>query len=462
MNKLAPGQSLELSVDALALGGKAVCRHEGCVIFVDHGLPGQRLLVQLTSVRKRFAEATLVEVLSQGPETCTPFCTHFGSCGGCTWQDLPYPSQLAWKERFVHDSLRRIGGIEEPPVLPALASPRERGFRNKMEFAFASDAEGVLHLGLRQRGAHTVVDVTECHLQTEVTQRIVNAARELARASALPAWDDAARQGFWRFLVVREPATGGQCLVQCITSPHPEGEAVVQDFFTQLQGRIPEITGCVHSERSHLAQVAYGERTVSQTGKTRLFEDFGPLRIAFDHDSFLQTNTSATQLLYGEVARMAALTGAELVWDLYGGVGSIALWLAPHAAKVRSMEMSEASVAMARENAETAGCMHCTFKAGDVRKLLRVKTRRPDVVVIDPPRAGMHPDVIESLLQVAPARIVYVSCDPATMARDIALLRKHYTLHEARPVDLFPQTPHVETVALLSHKEVDTHISSTV
>lgn len=468
METFANGMTLDVTVDALAPGGKAVCRHEGRVIFVDRGLPGQQLHVRLTTVRKRFAEAECLAVVAHTADECDPFCPHFGDCGGCTWQNLPYPAQLAWKERFVRDSLQRIGRIEAPNVLPTLPSPLQQGFRNKMEFAFTTDDREMLHLGLRRRGGHEVVDVTSCGLQTATTCRVVTTARDIARASGLPGWDDAAHRGFWRFLVVREPARGGQCLVQCITAPHPEAEHVVRAFFTALRQAVPEVTGCVHSIRSQNSQVAYGDATVFTEGEIVLTEKLGAIELDFGHDTFLQTNTRATELLYGEVERMAGLSGREHVWDLYCGVGSIALWLAEHAATICGMEATPASVEAAQRNAQAAGCTHCDFVAGDVRALLRSRSKGkaqepiPDVVVTDPPRAGMHPDVIDALLQTAPARIVYVSCDPATMARDVGLLMQRYTLHEARPVDLFPHTPHVETVVLLSNKEVDDTISTTL
>lgn len=467
METFESGMAFDVTVDALAQGGKAVCRHDGRVIFVDRGLPGQRLHVRLTTVRKRFAEAECLAVLTRAEDECAPFCPHFGDCGGCTWQDLPYPSQLTWKERFVRDSLQRIGRIEAPNVLPTLASPLLQGFRNKMEFAFTTDAEGTLHLGLRRRGGHEVVDVTACGLQTATTCRVVTAARDLARASGLPGWDDASHCGFWRFIVVREPARGGQCLVQCITAPHPEAEQAVRTLFASLRQRVPGITGCVHSIRSQDSQVAYGDSTVFTEEEVMLTERLGDLELGFGHDTFLQTNTRATELLYAEVERMARLGGHERVWDLYCGVGSIALWLAGRAAAVRGLEATPASVEAAQKNARHAGFTHCDFVAGDVRALLRPRKGQkaetpPDVIVTDPPRAGMHPDVVASLIRIAPQRIVYVSCDPATLARDVGLLSSRYVLIEARPVDLFPHTPHVETVALLSNRGVDDTIHSTV
>lgn len=453
MNQLAIGQTIDLTIDALALGGRAIGRHEGCVVFVDRGLPGQTLQVKLTTVRKRFAEAELVKVLDAGTKTCAPFCSHFGICGGCTWQDLPYEAQLHWKERFVRDSIARIGGQREATVLPIIASPRQRNFRNKMEFAFATDEAGELHLGLRRRGSHAIVDVTECSLQTPLTQQIVNVARDLARQCGLLAWNDTTSAGFWRFLIIREPDAGSQCLVHCITSSHTQGENVVRAFAQKLMDAVPGITGFAHSIRNNAEQVAYGEETVFTLGETKLVERLGSLQLAYGPDAFFQTNTPATALLYAEAGRMAALTGREQVWDLYCGVGSIALWLAPSAAGMAGMEASAAAIHWANTNAEAAGCTVCRFETGDVRRLIDRRIPRPDMVIIDPPRAGLHPGVINMLRKKKPSRIVYVSCNPATLARDVGAFATDYELVEVRPVDLFPQTPHVEAVALLRRRK---------
>lgn len=473
-----PGDLLELTVDGLAAGGRAVCRHEGRVVFVAGGLPGQRVRAKLTTVKRRFAEATLDAVLEPSPVQCTPFCAHFGDCGGCTWQDLPYAEQLRWKERFVVDALGRIGGLREANVLPILPSPAERGFRNKMEFAFSQDRDGQLHLGLRRRASRAVVDITECHLQTPLTVRIVEAVRELARESGLPGWDDGRHDGFWRFLVVREPelgrvasadtptaddtahgdgqnAQGRQCMLQCITGRHPGAAQAVSRLAEALRARFPEVTGVVHSLRLDPEQVAYGERVLAVDGEAVLTERLGDNDLLLGPDSFFQTNTAAANLLYDEARRMAAAGPNDTVWDLYSGVGAIALHLARAAGAVRGFEITPEAVNDARANASRNNILNCSFVSGDVRASLRRERPgegvSPRIVVMDPPRAGLHEDVVEAVATHQPERIVYVSCNPATMARDVALFTaRGYALQEARPVDLFPHSPHVECVALLT------------
>lgn len=488
---LHPGDLLELTVDGLAAGGRAVCRHEGRVVFVAGGLPGQRVRARLTTVKRRFAEASLDEVLEASPHQAEPFCAHFGQCGGCSWQDLPYAEQLRWKERFVTDALGRIGGMRDANVLPIMASPAERGFRNKMEFAFSHGGDGQLHLGLRRRGSRAVVDITECHLQTALTPRIVAAARELASQSGLPAWDDRNQDGFWRFLVIREPELGRgqeagcttatppqagtgeagqerpteataqdapqrQCMVQVITGRHPGGTQAVAQLGEALRAAFPEVTGVVHSLRLDTEQVAYGERVLAVNGEAVLLERLGDNELLLGPDSFFQTNTAATCLLYDEVRRMAGVTPETTVWDLYSGVGSIALHLARQSGMVRGFEITPEAVNDARANAARNGILNCSFVSGDVRASLKREKdgASPDVVVVDPPRAGLHEAVVEAIATRAPGRIVYVSCNPATLARDAALFAGHgYRLAEARPVDLFPHSPHVECVALLTRNE---------
>lgn len=469
-----PRDLLELTVDGLAAGGRAVCRHEGRVVFVAGGLPGQRIRARLTTLKRRFAEAVLDAVIEPAPRQCAPFCAHFGQCGGCAWQELPYSGQLHWKERFVVDALGRIGGLRDANVLPIVASPAERGFRNKMEFAFSQDRDGQLRLGLRRRASRAVVDIAECHLQTPLTAAIVAAVRELARQSGLPGWDDRRRDGFWRFLVVREPELGRtaatrtpsgneptegtprrQCMVQCITGRHPGAARAVSRLAAELRARFPEVTGVVHSQRLDPEQVAYGERVLAVDGEAVLTERLGDNELLLGPDSFFQTNTAAAGLLYDEARRMAAAGPDDTVWDLYSGVGAIALHLARSAGAVRGFELTPEAVNDARANATRNNVLNCSFVSGDVRVSLRHerpgKGASPRIVVLDPPRAGLHEEVVAAVAAHSPERLVYVSCDPATLARDVALFAgRGYALQEARPVDLFPHSPHVECVALLT------------
>lgn len=452
-NPFVPGQLLELDISALVSDGQGLGRVSGVVVLVADALPGQTVRARVDRVKKSLAEATLVQVLKPSPDEQEPPCPHAGRCGGCSWQSLAYPRQLAWKERIVRDALERVGKIPDPPVLPILASPQEWGYRNKMEFAFGPAEDGgpgggKKRLGLRERGSRALVEVTDCRLQSPLTMRILSAVRRLAGTSFrdLPA----------RFLVVREPQAGG-CFVELIAGPGCAASAGA-GFASALRAAVPEISGFALSERAAPSDVAYGERTLYAEGGT-LEESLGPVRLSLGHNAFFQVNTPAAGLLYAEAAKFAALRTSDhpVLWDVYGGVGSIGLYLA-HAGGVQVVGVEEmpGAVRLARANAKACGLKAYRVEQGDAKSVLGRLVKvgpRPDVVVVDPPRAGLEALVARQIAEAAPARLVYVSCNPATLARDVARLAPSFRLSAVRPVDLFPQTPHVEAVALLERVE---------
>ena len=466
------GQETELTVSALANKGWAVGRVEGFVVLVDRGIPGQRLRVRIDACKRRHAEATALEVLEPSEHQIDAPCRHFGECGGCLWQDLTYSEQLAWKGRFVSDSLTRLAkvqGVEPAAVVP---SPRLFRCRNKMEYAFEGGRfpgqGGDLRLGLRRRGSHQVIDIHDCLLQSEKASALVNEVRRLCSLSGAPAYDPRSRAGLWRYLVVRESERTGQRLVHFITAPAgaqgPAVRAVAEGILTAF----PETHTVVHSERRGPVAVARGERVCWVLGGESggdsaggfMEEELGGLRFRVSAEAFFQPNTGAAEQLYAIVAECAGLSSNETVWDLYCGCGGISLYLAahaPHAAesgvKVIGIDSSRPAIRDAEANARKNSIEDCTFLAGDVAKVLGGLQEQPDVVVLDPPRAGMRPEVVRVLLDVASRRIVYVSCNPATQARDLAALLPGYAVEAARPVDQFPHTPHVENVVLLKRRD---------
>ncbi|WP_308774436.1 class I SAM-dependent RNA methyltransferase [uncultured Bilophila sp.] len=441
VNPFLSGQFLELRVDALVSDGRGLGRHDGVVVLVEDALPGQRVRARVSAVRKSLAEAELVGVLERSPDEQEPPCPHAGRCGGCSWQSLAYGRQLVWKERIVRDALERVGKVQDPPVLPILASPGEWGYRNKMEFAFGP-SEGVgKAIGLRERGSRDIVAVTGCLLQTPLTMRVLEAVRELAGG--------AFRDLDGRFLVVREPKAGG-CFVELIVGPGCGAEAGGR-FAAALRAEVSGVTGFALSERSAPSDVAYGERTLYADG--RLEERIGDILLQMGHNAFFQVNTPAAELLYVEAARFAALDELPdpVLWDVYGGVGAIGLFIGSKA-RVVGIEEMPGAVRYARANAKALGRKAYRVEQGDAKSVLGRLAKlgpKPDVVVVDPPRAGLDAKVAQQLAGAAPLRLVYVSCNPATLARDVARLAPAFRLKAARPVDLFPQTPHVETVALL-------------
>lgn len=446
---IEPGALIDCDVTALAFGGRGVARLEGMVVFVERGLPGQRVRARVERTKKRFAEARVEEVLSPSPHQVEPFCRHFGVCGGCLFQDLDYAEQLRWKERHVADALARIGGLEAVDLRPILASPAQRGYRNKMEFAFEGRGDG-LRLGLRERGGQRVVDLLECHLQPPETARLLAAARVSCRASGLPAWDG--RAGFWRHLVVRRSEATGELLVHCLTGPESRHFQAVLDLAAALKEAVPGLTAFVHSVSAARSGPAAGQETIRAVGADHLTERLGDLSFRVSAEAFFQTNTRGAELLYGAVADMAGLTGAEVVFDLYCGSGGIALTLARRAARVFGFEVVEPAVEDARFNAGLNGLSNCRFVAGRIAPRRLKDLPAPDVLVCDPPRAGLDDPALEAVRESGAARVVAVSCDPATLARDVARLAPVYELVAVQPADLFPHTAHVEAVALLRRR----------
>ena len=479
--------TLELVLHGLSPDGRTVGRSaEGMTVFVRGGLPGERVLVRLSSVKKRMAEADLLEVLSASPEERPAPCPHADVCGGCPWQRLPYDSQMAWKRRIVQDALTRIGRLELPEGLVApVLSPGEDaqwGYRNKMEFAFAEGPDGKTLLGLRSRASRTVTEVTGCLLQTPRTMAVAAVVRELCRRLHLRAapsghsargrtvhkksFSSSVRQNdILRFLVVREMRDGG-CLVELITLPSPQEAATLRTLGRELLEGTPGVTGFVHSTRTGSADVAYGEETVFTLGDTHLCETLSlqgrNVTFQLDHNSFFQVNSRAAELLYNTAAALAApLFSApsgeawgKSCWDIYCGVGGLALTMAPHFQQVFGLETVASAVELAARNAKACGGpARFRFESGDAAHLEQCFPRQgpPDLLVTDPPRAGMDERTVQAILKYRPQRMVLVSCNPATLARDLSLLSSAYTVRAVQPVDIFPQTPHVETVVALEH-----------
>lgn len=462
-------EDLELDVQSLSHDGRAVCRHGQRVIFVRGGLPGQRVLARILRSKKNFAEGVCQSVLTPAPDALAAPCPHARLCGGCPLQEMPAATQLHWKERILRDALARIGKISDAPVEPILPSPRAWGYRNKMEFAFGPGVPPTsLALGLREGGSHAVCDIRNCLLLPRGGMEVLHRVRQLATASGLPAWEDVqpldgegtvrsstGGRGFWRFAVLRMPeaplALGGgrQLLVTCITAPgDAEARRAVRQLGETLLADALGVTGFVHEERHSAGLLAQGEKLVCTLGRTELHERLGGVDFAVDHAGFFQVNTAAAEHLCQLARDMAEPGPSDILWDLYCGVGAPGLCLAAGVRALHGVEYAPRAVDMARRNAAAAGLAHCRYQAGDVRRHMG-RLPRPDTVLLDPPRAGLHPDVIKGLLRAAPRRMVYISCNPATLARDIALLAPAYTLARVAPVDLFPQTPHVESVSLL-------------
>jgi 23S rRNA (uracil1939-C5)-methyltransferase len=430
------GDELELEVDTLAHGGRGVARANGYVVFVSGGLPGDRVRARLTKAKRDYAEAAAVELVRPSSERVADRCLHGGEpCPGASWQGLPYERQLEHKHEQVGDALRRIGGLDDFELEPIEAAAETWRYRNKLEYSFG-ESEGRLALGFHRRGSwQDVVDVEDCLLASDANNAARNAVREWARKEGIPAYDRRAHEGVLRNLVVRDSARTGQVQTRLVTSQASFTQPPV-DLHTVIEGP--------------------GGGTIGPTGvlgSEHLAEELGGLRFRISPLAFFQTNTAMAERLYGLAADYAGLTGTERVFDLYCGIGTIALSLARSAGEVWGIESVAEAIGDAEENARLNGIENVGFVASDARLGIRPLIERagkPDVIVVDPPRAGLSKKIVRRVIECEAKRIVYVSCNPTTLAPNAAQLAEAgYTLRRVRPVDMFPQTPHVECVALL-------------
>ena len=444
-------QELELHIDSLAYGGNGVARLNGFVLFVKRGLPGDTVRARVTNVKRSHAEALALEVVEPGPERVEAPCAHYPTCGGCRFQDLAYDAQVAAKEMQVADAFRRLAGLPDAPLQPIVPAASIFHYRNKMEYSFAQLEDGPT-LGLHKAGRwDEVLEIEKCWLTTDLGNAIRNTAQDWAREERLVAYDQADHRGYLRHLVVREGRNTGQALVQLVTAP---GERFEREHFVEVLRRFPEVRSIHWSVNDRPAEVT-NLPTELLWGEDAIEEELLGLRFRVRPNAFLQTNTQMAERLYGLAIEGAELTGDQTVWDLYCGIGTIGLAMASQALTVWGVEVSEESVACALENADLNGITNAAFFAGNVGEVveeLRDRTGPPDVVVVDPPRAGLAGKALRRLGRIGAPRIVYVSCNPTTLAGDVKQLREQwgYELERARPVDMFPHTPHVECVAVLN------------
>jgi 23S rRNA (uracil1939-C5)-methyltransferase len=447
---VALDQELELHVDSLAYGGNGVARLNGFVVFVRRGLPGDTVRARVTKVKRNHAEALAVEVLRPSEARVEAPCAHYPACGGCRFQDLAYDVQLEAKHAQVADSLRRLGGLADPPLEPIVPAESVFHYRNKLEYSFTATPSGAA-LGFHKAGRwDEVLEVERCWLTTDLGNAIRNAVRDWAREEGLPAYDQAEQTGYLRHLVVREGRNTGQALVQLVTAP---GERFERGYLVEVLRRFPEVRSIHWAVNDGPAEITNLPTTLLW-GDDAIEEKLCGLRFRVRPNAFLQTNTAMAERLYALAAEFAGLTGHETVYDLYCGIGTIGLTLAADALTVWGVEVSEESVACALENADLNGIANAAFFAGNVGQSVEELHERagpPDVVVVDPPRAGLAGKALRRVGRLAAPRLVYVSCNPTTLASDVKTLAGEwgYRLERAVPVDLFPHTPHIETVALL-------------
>ncbi|MFZ5940936.1 MAG: 23S rRNA (uracil(1939)-C(5))-methyltransferase RlmD [Bacteroidota bacterium] len=452
-----------VTVEDLAAEGKAICRIDQMVVFVKGAVPGDVVDLQIGRKRKRFAEARILRFRAYSPDRQEPVCRHFGICGGCKWQQLPYPLQLRAKEKQVVDTLRHLSKVSIPEPDPIMGSQSSEYYRNKLEYTFSSRrwltseeiSSGDSFSEMPGAGFHVqgrydrVVDLVHCHLQEEPTNLIRNLSRSFALENGMEFYDFTSFTGLMRNLIIRNSTTGELMVIYSFREERPE----IFRLMDHILDRVPGITSMMYTINPKKNETLYDLDIICYRGKDHIIEKLGDLNFKIGPKSFFQTNSRQAHAMYEKVKEFAALTGKENVYDLYTGTGSIAIYLARYAAGITGIESVPEAIEDARENAALNGIANTRFLAGDMRDLFTedfiAGYGRPDVVITDPPRAGMHPDVVKRLLDAAPGRIVYVSCNPATQARDLELLAEKYRVTRIQPVDMFPHTHHVENIALL-------------
>lgn len=447
--------------------GKGVGRTaDGIVVFVEGAVPGDVADVFVQKKKGGFIEGKLDKLVVPSPQRVEPFCGHFSVCGGCKWQNLAYETQLQHKHQAVVDAFERIAKVEVGEMQPILGAPDITFYRNKLEFAFAHkrwllDEElntGIIPgggLGFHRAGAFDkVVDIQECWLQTNLSNEIRNAAREIAVEQDLTFYDQRHHKGFLRNLMIRSTTTGEIMLLFSFGYDNPEA---IDMYLGEISARFPQLTTIVYCINGKKNDTVFDLEMVHFLGKGYVVEQLGDLKFKIGPKSFFQTNSKQAKNLYDTVVEFAGLTGSEKVYDLYTGTGSIALYVAHSCGEVIGIEEIPEAIADAEENRALNNISNAIFYAGDVRHVLSpefaAKHGKADVVITDPPRAGMHEKAVQFLLDLAAPRIVYVSCNPATQARDIQLLDEKYSVLKVRPVDMFPHTHHIENVALLELKK---------
>ncbi len=460
----------DILITDVAAEGKAIAKVDNLVIFVPYVVPGDVVDLQIKRKKHSYAEAEAIALKKPSELRAKPFCKHFGVCGGCKWQCLPYEEQLRFKQKQVWDNLTRIGKIELPEMMPILGSKHVARYRNKLEFGFSNKkwltseqvASGVQFDCMDAVGFHIpgafdkILDIEECHLMNDINNRLRNGIRAYALAHGLTFFDLRQQTGLLRNMMIRTSATGEIMLLMQFCMRGAEDEAQAKALMEHLHTTFPEVTSLLYVNNTKCNDTIGDLDVQTYAGTPFIYETMEGLRFKVGPKSFYQTNTEQAYELYKVARNFAALTGDELVYDLYTGTGTIANFVARQARQVVGIEYVPEAIEDAKVNAALNGLDNTLFYAGDMKDILTTgfieRHGKPDVIITDPPRAGMHADVVNAILFAAPRRIVYVSCNPATQARDLALLDADYRVTKVQPVDMFPQTHHVENVVCLERR----------
>lgn len=454
----------DLLITDMSSEGKGIARIEGKVIFTTQALPGDVVDVEVRKSKKSFSEGVIAELKTASTLRIKPECSHFGVCGGCKWQHISYAEQLKFKKKIVEDAFERIGKVDFPPIPDVIGCEENFYYRNKLEFAFTdrrwlteeeiNSGENFEHrnaLGFHVPGSFSgVIDIDRCYLQADPSNEIRIAVKEFALKNGYTFFNLKDQNGLLRNLMIRISAIG-EILV--LISFYENDEEKIQAILGYISEKFPAITSLQYVVNAKRNDTIYDQEIKVYKGKDHIIEQLGNYKFKIGPKSFFQTNSVQAKVLYDVTKEFAGLKSEDVVYDLYTGVGSIALYVSDLCKQVVGIEQVESAIEDAKENAKLNSVSNSTFYAGDVRMVLKPDfisaNGRPDVVITDPPRAGMHEDVVKTLLQLAAPKIVYVSCNPATQARDLQLLSEKYEVKRVQPVDMFPHTTHIENVAEL-------------
>lgn len=456
-----------IEIKKIAAEGKSIAYVDEKVLFVPNTVPGDIVDVQVTRKRKSFLEGFVVNVRKYSDIRTAPFCSHFGICGGCKWQNLPYPLQIEFKQQEVVDNLQRIGKVELPEVSPIIGSPKTTYYRNKLEYTFCNkcfltreeiangqDIDRTPAVGFHVPGLFDkVIDIQTCYLQAEPSNGVRNFIRDYAIKHQLSFYDIREQAGFLRTLIIRTSSTGE---VMVIVTFGEENREAREDLLNALVEQFPEITSLMYVINEKMNDTITDQEVICFHGNDHIFEQMEDLKFKIGPKSFYQTNSEQAYNLYSKTRELAGLTGKEIVYDLYTGTGTIANFIARKAQKVVGIEYVPEAIEDAKVNSAINNIHNTLFYAGDMKDVLNDefihRHGHPDVIITDPPRAGMHKDVVDTILKAAPDRIVYVSCNSATQARDLALMDADYKVMAVQAVDMFPHTHHVENIVLLHRR----------
>ena len=451
-------------IESVAAEGKALARVDGTVLFVPFAVPGDVVDVKVTKKKKNYMEGYILRIVTPSEHRLEPFCSHFGVCGGCKWQPLPYPMQLQAKQQQVYDQLVRIGHLEVPEISPIIPSDKTVYYRNKLEFTFSrrrwifadEDPDSMPDEERCGLGFHVgkffdkVLDIKQCYLQKDPSNSIRLFIRDYALEHGLEFFDIREHTGFLRNMFIRTAENGDVMLIMCFAC---EDRPAIEALLDSVSAEFPQIVSLYYVINGKANDSISDQECILYKGEEAIYEYMEGLKFKIGPKSFYQTNTGQAYKLYSVAREYAGLTGNETVYDLYTGTGTIAQFVSSKARKVIGIEYVPEAIADAKENARANGISNCDFYAGDMKDILTdgfvEQHGRPDVVILDPPRAGIHPDVANVILNAEPKRIVYVSCNPASQARDLAILSSKYTITAVQPVDMFPHTHHVENVVRL-------------